>query len=290
VSDRFVLPANLAEAAAGDRHDRRRDWVARLPGIVAGLAERWELTLGEPYQPGGVSAWVAPVRTADGRDLTIKVGWAHPESDHEAAALRLWAGRGTVLVHEVERFADTHALLLEQCHDTLLRSRPEEEQDEVVAGLLRRLWVEPPAGHRFRPLTQMCAEWADEHETDERVNLDPGIARAGVELWRTLPATADREVLLLTDLHAGNVLAAEREPWLVIDPKPYVGDPAYDPLQHLLNCEERLHADPFGLADRMADLTGVDRDRFRLWLFARCAVESAWWPSLAPVAAATAPR
>ena len=85
-----------------------------------------------------------------------------------------------------------------------------------------------------------------------------------LELFRSLPLTADRAELLLTDLHAGNVLAAEREPWLVIDPKPYVGDPAYDPLQHLLNCPGRLQADPAGLADRMADLCEVDRDRFRL--------------------------
>jgi streptomycin 6-kinase len=40
--------------------------------------------------------------------------------------------------------------------------------------------------------------------------------------------------LLATDLHTGNVLAAQRQPWLMIDPKPYVGDPCYDLGQHLL--------------------------------------------------------
>ncbi len=54
-------------------------------------------------------------------------------------------------------------------------------------------------------------------------------------------------MLLATDLHAGNVLRAEREPWLVIDPKPFVGDPTYDALQHMLNCDDRLRADPVGL-------------------------------------------
>ena len=108
-------------------------------------------------------------------------------------------------------------------------------------------------------------------------------------MFRELPATADRHVLLATDLHAGNVLAAEREPWLVIDPKPYVGDPAYDPVQHLLNCPERLRTDAAALADRMADLCGVDRERLRLWLFARCVVESASWPWMADVARRLAP-
>jgi streptomycin 6-kinase len=93
-------------------------------------------------------------------------------------------------------------------------------------------------------------------------------------MLRELPRSADRNVLLCTDLHAGNVLASQREPWLVIDPKPFIGDPAFDAVQHMLNCDERLVDDPFGLARRMAELLEVDPARVRLWLFARCAQES----------------
>jgi streptomycin 6-kinase len=70
-------------------------------------------------------------------------------------------------------------------------------------------------------------------------------------------------VLPRTDLHGDNILAAQRAPWPVIDPKPNVGDPAYDLLQHRLNSEDRLAADPAGLANRMAGLAGVDADRVR---------------------------
>jgi streptomycin 6-kinase len=290
VTDELELPANLVDAAAQDLHERRRDWVTRLPGIVADLAERWDLSVGAPFQPGGQTAWVAPARDAAGRDLVLKAGWTSEESRDEAAGLRLWAGRGTVMVHADQVDGDTSALLLEHARPgaELGRSLPEEEQDAVVAGLLRRLWVQPPAGHEFRPLAQMCEQWAQEHEEDPRRTLDPGVTRAGLELWRSLPGTAPHEVLLLTDLHAGNVLSAGREPWLVIDPKPYLGDPAYDPVQHLLNCPGRLQADPAGLADRMAGLCEVDAERFRLWLFARCVVESPWWAELAPVASTLA--
>jgi streptomycin 6-kinase len=138
----------------------------------------------------------------------------------------------------------------------------------------------------------MCAQWAatfEEKTAIHRGGLDPGLAREGIALFRTLPTTAERHVLLCTDLHAGNVLAGEREPWLVIDPKPYVGDPTYDPLQHLLNCEQRLRADPRGLARHIADLLGLDPDRLLLWLFARCVQESPDWPGLAHVARAIAP-
>lgn len=88
---------------------------------------------------------------------------------------------------------------------------------------------------------------------------------------------------------AVGVVAAEREPWLVIDPKPYVGDPTYDALQHLLNCEERLLGDPVALATRMAGLLDLEAERLLLWLFARCVVESPDWPSLAEVAPRMAP-
>jgi streptomycin 6-kinase len=96
-------------------------------------------------------------------------------------------------------------------------------------------------------------------------------------------------VLLCTDLHAENVLAARREPWLVIDPKPFVGDPAFDPVQHILNCDQRLAVDPAGIADRMAELCQVEAERVRLWLFARCAQESPNDPTLRTVALKLAP-
>jgi streptomycin 6-kinase len=293
----FPLPSNLVESAARDRHDRRRAWIAALPGIVDSLASRWSLRLGPPFQPGGEGSWTAPARDAAGRELVLKVGWTHDEALHEPDGLRLWAGSGAVLLFDEWSEGDTSALLMERARPgvELGRSLPEPEQDLVVAGLLRRMWVPPPAGHPFRPLAQMCAAWADEYEESPPSGLDAGLGRAGVELFRALPTQTEpgHEVVLLTDLHGGNILSAQREPWLVIDPKPYVGDAAYDPLQHLFNCRDRVRADPVGTSDRMADLCGLDRDRFRRWLFARWVVESAWTgpgaPDLLEVARALAP-
>ncbi len=195
----------------------------RLPATVAALQERWSLVVGNPFQPGGQTAWVAPVIGHEGVDLVLKVGWRHPEALHEADGLREWNGDGTVRLHDAIELDDTVAFLLERCRlGSAFASRPEVEQDLVVAGLLRRLWREPSPGHRFRPLQAMCDAWADEFEAKVaigKVLLDPGLAREGIALFRALPATADRSVLLLTDLHADNVLAAEREPWLAIDPQ-----------------------------------------------------------------------
>jgi streptomycin 6-kinase len=250
------------------------------PGVVETIATSWELELGEPYLPGGQCAWVAPARNAGGEELVLKVGWRHREAEHEADALRFWNGNGAVRCFKTEALDDTTALLLERCTPghRLNWSVPEPQQDVIIAGLLRRLWSEQLQGAQpFGSLQDMCAQWAEWFELDyasDSRGVDPGLAREGIGALRELPATARSAVLLCTDLHAGNVLAAQREPWLVIDPKPFIGDPAFDPVQHLLNCDQRLTSDPVGLTRRMADLLELDRERVTRWLFARCVQES----------------
>ena len=283
------MPRNLRNAAVAEG---RADWLETIPLTVAALAERWSLTVGQPFQPGGSTAWVAPARSQHLGPVVLKVAWRHPEADHEADALRQWDGEGAVRLHESEEGDDTIVLLLERCvPGNPLTGRPEPEQDTVIAALLSRLWHQPQPGHRYRHLQTMCDRWADqyEHHPPERRHLDRGIASTGVALFRTLGASTANDVVLCTDLHAGNVLAAEREPWLAVDPKPYLGDRTYDALQHILNCDQRLAADPAGFATSIAELLQLDSDRLLLWLFARCVVESAEWPTLADVARRIAP-
>jgi streptomycin 6-kinase len=283
----FSIPAALIESCRRNGHE---DWLDGLPQQIAELTSHWSLAVGEPFQPGGQTAWVAPARSADFGDVVLKVGWRHMEAEDEAAGLREWHGEGAVLVFAGERLSDTtSALLLERCRPGItLAQRRAEEQDVVIAELLQRLWRVPSDEHRFRPLQEMCDHWADGFErrrAQERSDgIDFGIAREGVALFRTLPSSAPSERLLCTDLHADNVLAAEREPWLVIDPKPFVGDPTYDALQHHLNCQDRLVADPEALAARMADLLGLDLERLLLWLFAYCVVQSIDFPWMLGVA------
>lgn len=276
----FPIPRELAEHAADPDNDHWREWIARLPAFVAELTARWSLELGAPYEPGGMCSWVAPARNASGDDLVLKMGVRHSEAEHEIDGLRFWDGDGAVRLYDSYVTDDTCVLLLERCvpGTSLKQMLPEPEQDEVVARLLRRLWQEQPPGHPFRPLQAMCDEWGNDlAEEAERhpERLDSGLVQAGLEIFRTFAETADRHVLLCTDLHGDNVLAASREPWLVIDPKPYVGDPAYDAAQHMLNCLERVEADPYAVCQRMARLLDVEAERVTTWLFARC-VETAF--------------
>ena len=120
----------------------------------------------------------------------------------------------------------------------------------------------------------MVGYWRRETMEQKHLWPDEGLVMEGLRVQEELSRPAATDVLLVTDLHAGNVLQSQREPWLIIDPKPFIGDRAYDPVQHLLNCETRLHADPLGLVQRVADLAEVDRERLRLWTFSRAAADA----------------
>ena len=78
------------------------------------------------------------------------------------------------------------------------------------------------------------------------------------------------------------MLAAAREPWLVIDPKPMSGDPAYEVAPMLWNRWDEVMAsgDPrTAILDRMftlVDGAGLDEDRVRAWVTVRMMVNAQW--------------
>ena len=217
-------------------------------------------------------SFVAAVRLQHGAPAVLKVGMPHMEGQDEIEGLRFWNGDPTVRL--LAAADDVGAMLLERClPGTTLRALPEDDQDLVIAALLRRLWRKPATPGRFRQLSAMTQYWSKQTLAQAQSWSDPGLVQQGLELFQELHGTATTEVLLATDLHAGNVLRAEREPWLVIDPKPFLGDPAYDATQHLLNGWARLRSDPMRTIQNFSHLLGVEWERVRLWIFARLVAE-----------------
>jgi streptomycin 6-kinase len=266
----FIVPEQLIKTCS--EKPERAAWLQQLPETVHELQRRWSLDLAAPFAECSC-AWVAPAVLHNGRPAVLKLGMPHMEGEHEIEGLRFWDGHPTVELIDCD--VECNALLLEACvPGTPLRLLPEPEQDIVIVSLLHRLWRRPVAPHPFRSLSAMTAHWADESLAESSRWLDPGLTREALRVFAELSVSAPTDVLLATDLHAGNVLAAERASWLVIDPKPFIGDRAYDATQHLLNCPARLTADPIGTIRRFADLLGVDHARVRGWTFARLAAES----------------
>ncbi|MEZ0073264.1 aminoglycoside phosphotransferase family protein [Planotetraspora sp. GP83] len=268
------------------RTESGQSWLARLPSLVEELRERWSLRLGAPFH-GGSCSWVAPARLPDGSMVVLKVSWPHREAAGEAEALRWWNGRGAVWVHRHDE--ESYALLVERCEPGGPLGCADQLQAEerllLGAEVLGELWrVPPPEETGLERLGDVAGEWADlvEARMDRlRPGFDPGLVAHGARLLRELPATATREVVVHGDFNPGNVLAAQRRPWLAIDAKPMIGDPGYDPWP-LLGQIDRPFAYPDPrrpLASRfalVADALGEDERRMRAWAVAR-RVETALW-------------
>jgi streptomycin 6-kinase len=237
-----------------------RAWVAELPRLLEECVEQWSLRLEEPIGDG-FDAVVIPAG-----DAVLKIQFPHREAEHEADALRVWGGDGAVrlLAHDPER----HALLIERARPgTHLTSVGQEAALDVFVGLLPRLWK--PAGAPFRPLADEAAwwigylprSWEATGRPIERALLDRAI-----ETLRELAATQGEQVLLHQDLHADNVLSAEREPWLAIDPKPLAGEREFA-VASLVRGYELGHSKRATLHrfDRITSELGLDRERARGW-------------------------
>lgn len=264
----MIVPARLI--AACSNKPKYEAWLAHLPDAVSDLERRWSLALGPAFD-NARSAWAAPAKLADGTEAVLKLGMPHTECEHEIDGLRFWNGEPTVRLLAAD--GELGAMLLERCDPGIaLWTQTAPEQDLVLAGVLKRLGRMPTDRHPFRHLSVMLARWSKRTLADAARWPDSGLVRDGLRLFAELPGTAPRDVLLATDLHAGNVLRAQREPWLAIDPRPYVGDPAYDATQHLLN-RVKLHSDPDVTILRFAEIADLDPERVRLWTFARAAAQ-----------------
>jgi streptomycin 6-kinase len=230
------------------------------------LLERNGLVLGEPFEGGVASVLVAPGVMSDGREVVLKVQDPHRESEYEADALELWDGDGAIRLLDHE--PDEHALLLERCvPGTPLSAAGAEAALDVFVELLPRLWK--PAGAPFRSLAAESASWAESlGETWERFGrpFERKLLDAALEALQELPKTQGPQVLLHQDLHGDNVLAAQREPWLAIDPKPLAGEREFG-IAPIVRSRELGHsrAEVLGRFDRLTSELGLDRERTRGW-------------------------
>jgi streptomycin 6-kinase len=206
------------------------------------------------------------VRRQDGSEAVLKIQEPHRESEREAAALERWDGEGAIrlLAHDPEE----HALLLELCvPGTPVSAVGQDAALDVFVELLPRLWK--PAGRPFRPLASEAAWWA-EYLPGQDWSAAPELLEAALEALRELPGTQGEQVLVNQDLHGDNVLAAEREPWLVIDPKPLAGEREFG-VAPIVRSFELGHSKRHVLHrfDRLTSELGLDRERARGWTIAQ---------------------
>lgn len=257
-------------------------WLDDLPALAAELAERWQFRLLPPFTLS--YNYVAPVVCADGRRAVLKLGAPASTLPLEIAALQHYAGRGCLQVWQAD--LERRALLLEYLSPgaSLASLDDDDRATCIAAAVMRALWQPLPPQHPF-PST---LDWA---QGLARLRLrfeggcgpfPPHLVQAAESLFAELHASQAAPVLLHGDLHHDNILAAQRCPWLAIDPQGVSGEPAYEVGALLRNPIEKLPRYPdlrpllYRRLDILAEQLELERQRLWGWSLAQ-AVLSVWW-------------
>jgi streptomycin 6-kinase len=242
--------------------------VTNLAGVAQNQLEQWRLRRdGEPIQDAGVL--VLPVRASDGVPAILKVTSGAGETEHEHIVLRRWGGDGAVRLLSAD--PPHHAVLLERLGEKSLHTLRDVDACEVVAALYRRLHV--PALPQLPTLSSYLERWTAEFEKLPRSAPIPHrLVEQATALSREL-ADHPASSVVHGNLHYGNVLAAERQPWLAIAPRPVNGDPHYEVAPMLWHRWDELTGNVRdGVRHRfytLVNAAGFDEDRVRAWVVVR---------------------
>ncbi|MEU8817940.1 aminoglycoside phosphotransferase family protein [Actinoplanes sp. NPDC048796] len=245
-------------------------WLADLPKLIDDMAGEWGLEIDEPQAM--TFHWVATVKGGG----VLKLGVPDGHLGAEAEALRIFDGRGAVRLRAED--AARGALLIEQAFP----GTPVAELDDDAAATAV-LVDAAELLHRVPPINRSLPHLRTLRGAFERYDRDGPIPRRMVEraaeLFDDLCADAPRETVLHGDLHHGNVLRAERAPWLAIDPSPLIGDPGFDCGAMLYNPDPERH-DPALLALVPARIEQLSRlepvDRVVAWGFVMGVLSELW--------------
>jgi len=279
---KFAVPPEFARRIRSTFGQAGSEWLEGLPGNLRAIEERWSLTLQAPFQPLSYN-YVAPAYRREGSPVVLKAGVPNPELTSEVEALRHYDGNGAVLL--IEAVPEEGILLLERLQPGI----PVLELDDVKATsiavkVMQQLWKPAPSGNHFPTLADWAKGFQRLHQAfGGGTGPFPGQAVERAEkLYKELLASSQEDVLLHGDLHHWNILSAQRLPWLAIDPKGVIGEPAYEvgawmrnPFSLLCDFPEAKKITDRRL-DQFSEQLSLDRTRLKDWTFAQ-AVLSAWW-------------
>jgi streptomycin 6-kinase len=277
----ITIPTAFAERLIEMYGQDGRVWVAKLPHRLNELAERWQVIIQPPFKLS--YNYVAPVTRADGTTAVLKIGYPDPELRTEMEALRLY--NGNHICHLLECDTDLHAMLLEhiQPGQPLWSLEDDEAETRIAAQVMQQLWqpispedhpIFPDLKRRTRDLLQLSDYFEDGFGPFPR-----RLVETAVSLRAELLADEVTPMLLHGDFHHENVLTAHRQPWLALDPKGVVGDPAYEVGAYLYNpIPEQVMAQNLVARriDLFSEVLGFERQRLIRWGIVQAVLSAVW--------------
>ncbi|WP_240414009.1 aminoglycoside phosphotransferase family protein [Paenibacillus periandrae] len=272
------LPEKFIHTIMGVHQEKGALWLEHFEELIQYCENRWSFQVQAAY-PLSFN-FVAPVLFHNGTEAVLKLGVPNKELITEAEALRIYKGNGCARLWDAD--TDKGILILEKATPghTLKTVVDDDEAVRLAAAVMRKLQVPPP----LRPLFPSTADWAkgfDKLRTRYHGSTGPlpeRMVRKAEEWFAKLHKTWRNPQLLHGDLHHENLLSAEREPYIAIDPKGLIGELEYGVISFLMNNLPEKH--PSDIIRRRIELfsTELTLDPVRIITWGYChAVLSAWW-------------
>ena len=279
----IIIPDTFARFMIELFGDEGRAWLERLPSMLIEYEARWHMTIGVPVSNLSFN-YVAPVVLADGTEAMLKTGLTD-EFPSQPEALKHFGGHGMTRLLAYDE--QDEVMLMERLKPGLSLRTVKDDEAAISAAIqvMRQLWKPLPEQHYPFPTIQ---DWGEGFARlrkmyDGGTGPFPAVIYDRAEkLYAELSASMSEGVLLHGDLHQDNILSAEREAWLAVDPKGVIGEPAYETGSILRNFwpdiltvpnPKRLMARRI---DQFAAELGFERERIYSWAFSQAVLSVIW--------------
>lgn len=277
----FNLSEKFVRTITGAFGEKGRQWLVDLPEIVEEIAADWSLNVGKAFANLSYH-YVAECVCADGGLAVLKIGCPAEglEFINEVKMLRLFAGEGAVRLLRIGENRCT--MLLEKLtpgeHLGNLCLKDDKAGVETAIDVLRKIIRKPLTENGFHLLDN----WIGGFRKAKNTEFPAAAVKKARDLFDELSGAGSQNFLLHGDFHHENILSAEREPFLVIDPKGLIGGTGYDIGVFLNNHRNWLDGSPDMQAKlehsvrKFGDAFGIEPEDVRKWAFVQM-VLSAWW-------------
>lgn len=276
------LPTQFTQTIMGVHKEDGRLWLDSFHELIADCEARWSLKVLEHF-PLSYN-FVAPVVLEDGRNAVLKLGVPGLDWQKELTAIRAFSGRGMVQLLDADE--EKGIMLLERIMpgETLDKLSSEDERIQCLTDVIKRMHTPVSRVGKLASTFPTIADWAvglKEIRSHFRGGTGPipeQMVEQAMQWYKKLLSTQKEQCLLHGDLHHENILRAQREPWLAIDPKGLIGETEYEVIPFLLNHlpEDGVEEVMKQRVDGLTKALSLQKERVLAWAYCH-SVLSAWW-------------
>jgi streptomycin 6-kinase len=276
------LPAPFVRNVIGASGEKGAQWLDDLPRIVDEIAEKWSLDVKRHF-PNISYNYVAPCNLFHGGSAVLKIGLPEekPEISYEAEFLRICDGSAAVRLLNFDE--KQRAMLIEKLSPgkNLKQIFRADKEKAIEAAIEVMLKIRRPADENFD--FRHLRDWFGNFKKAVKTDFPLKSIKKAEEFYEQLSSDSKQKYVLHGDLHHENILSAERQPFLAIDPKGIVGEIGYETAVFLNNHiwwialgESDLKQKLNFAVHQFSEAFEIEERDVRKWASAQM-ILSAWW-------------